>query len=146
MASVGRKPLATGHVDRLDGSERAKERMTIILETLRGQMTIPVACQALGVCESRFHALRQDWLQESLELLEPRRPGRPPKPVVDPQQVELAQANVGLQKQLHQTQVQLDLHRGLATVTASETPAKKTRSQRRRGRQPVVKQGQAKRR
>ena len=144
MASVGRKPLATGHVDRLDGSERAKQRMTVILETLRGQMTSPVACQALGVCESRFHALRQDWLQESLQLLEPRRPGRPPKAVIDPQQVELAQANVELQRQLHQTQVQLDVHRGLATVTASETPAKKTRSQRRRGRQPVVKQGQAK--
>ena len=69
MASLGRKPLATGHVDRLDGSERAKQRMTIILETLRGQMTIPGVCQALGVCESRFHALRQDWLQASLELL-----------------------------------------------------------------------------
>ena len=143
MASVGRKPLATGHVDRLDGSERAKERMTVILETLRGQMTIPVACQALGVSESRFHALRQHWLQECLELLEPRRPGRPPKPVAEAQQLELAQAHAELQRQLHQTQVQLDVHRGLATVTTSKRPAKKTRSQRRRGRQPVVKQGQA---
>lgn len=143
MASVGRKPLATGHVNRLDGSERAKQRMTVILETLRGQMTIPVACQALGVCESRFHALRQHWLQESLELLEPRQPGRPPQPATDPQQVELAHANAELQWRLQQTEVQLDLHRGLATVTASEAPAKKKCSPRRRRRSSVVQQGAA---
>ena len=119
--------------------------MSVILETLRGQMTIPVACQALGVCESRFHALRQDWLQASLELLEPRRPGRPPKPAAEPQPVELAQANAELQRQLHQTQVQLDVHRGLTAVTRSEVPAKKNRSEQRRGKpQPVVSQGQAK--
>jgi hypothetical protein len=41
--------------------------------------TVPEACAALQIGESRFHALRNEWLQESLELLEPRRAGRPPK-------------------------------------------------------------------
>jgi len=76
---VGRKPLSTAHVDRLCGSARAKDRLRIVLETLRGVLTIPDACQLLELSEAQFHHLRHVWLQEALELLEPRRVGRPPK-------------------------------------------------------------------
>jgi len=76
---VGRKPLTTQHVDRLYGSTRAKDRLRIFLETLRGVLTIPDACQLLELSEAQFHHLRHTWLQEALELLEPRRVGRPPK-------------------------------------------------------------------
>ena len=76
---VGRKPLSTGHVDHLCGSTRAKDRLRIFLETLRGVLTIPDACQLLELSEAQFHHLRHTWLQESLESLEPRRVGRPPK-------------------------------------------------------------------
>jgi transposase-like protein len=76
---VGRKPLSTAHVDHLYGSTRAKDRLRIFLETLRGTLTIPEACQLLELSEAQFHHARHKWLQESLELLEPRRVGRPPK-------------------------------------------------------------------
>jgi len=79
MTRMGRKPLATGHVDRLQGAELAKQRLTVILETLRGELAVPEAGARLGICESRFHALRGSWLQEALELLEPRPLGRPPQ-------------------------------------------------------------------
>ena len=76
---LGRKPLTTEHVDYLCGSARAKDRMRVFLETLRGTLMVPDACELLKLSESHFHELRQKWLQESLELLEPRRMGRPPK-------------------------------------------------------------------
>lgn len=76
---LGRKPLTTSHVNHLCGSTRAKDRLRVILETLRGSMTIPDACKLLEIREAQFHHLRHTWLQEAVELLEPRRVGRPPK-------------------------------------------------------------------
>lgn len=81
---LGRKPLSTEHVKHLSGSVRAKDRLRVFLETLRGSMTVVDACKLLEIGEAQFHHLRHTWLQESLELLEPRRVGRPPKqPDVD---------------------------------------------------------------
>ena len=79
MSRKGRKPLAAGHVEHLSGSELAKLRLSMILKTMLGELTVVEACAQLGICQSRFHALRHEWLQQALELLEPRRAGRPPK-------------------------------------------------------------------
>ena len=141
MATAGRKPLGTGHVDPLVGSERAKLRMATILNTLRGELKIADACQQLGVSESRFFAIRNHWLQESLELLEPRRAGRPLKSQVDPRQVELERTNSQLEQQLREAQVRRDVEQILAVTTASTAEAepssaaskKKMRADRRRG-------------
>jgi hypothetical protein len=78
MMRPGRKPLGEAHVDSLNGSPIAKHRMEIILKTSRGELTIPEASAQWDICESRFHSLRRQWLQEAIELLEPRRVGRPP--------------------------------------------------------------------
>lgn len=75
---AGRKPLELAHVDALDGSDRAKERLRAFLETLQGTLTVDEACQRLGLHESYFHELRHRWLQSALTLLEPQRVGRPP--------------------------------------------------------------------
>ena len=137
MATAGRKPLGTGHVDQLSGSERAKLRLTTILETLRGELKIADACQVLGVCESRFFAIRNEWMQEALELLEPRIIGRPSKSLADPRQRELEQTVAELQQQLHEVQVRRDVDQILAAVaTATREPSaavnKKMRANRRR--------------
>ena len=120
MARAGRKPLTTGHVENLDGSESAKQRLSAILETLRGAVTIPTASQSLGVCESRFHALRSDWLQQSLELLEPRKLGRPSKPAADPQVQQLEQTCADLRRELLETRVQLELQRSLVQTAVQK--------------------------
>lgn len=76
MGQRGRRPLTLGHIRNLNGSERAKERMTTLLSSLHADCTIPEACRQLGLSESHFHELRHGWLQASLEALEPRLPGR----------------------------------------------------------------------
>ncbi len=132
-ARRGRKPLAAGHVGHLSGSELAKQRLKMILETLEGVRTIPEACAALAVCESRFHALRASWLQESLELLEPRRIGRPPKSAQahDTQRVaELEVALESLEERARHAELREQIAHILAPSGSStpEAPGKKTRA------------------
>jgi transposase-like protein len=81
-------------------------------------MTVPEACQVLGICESRFHGLRNQWLQEALELLEPRPLGRPPQ-VVSPDQEERARLeaeNRDLRQQQHVAEVRQELARRMPYV------------------------------
>ena len=66
-------------MERLEGSEHAKGRLKVILETLSGQRTIPEACELLGIQESMFHKMRTQVLQTALGRLEPRPLGRPPQ-------------------------------------------------------------------
>ena len=138
MATAGRKPLGTGHVDPLRGSERAKLRLATILNTLRGELKIADACQQLGVCESRFFAMRNHWLQEALELLEPRSAGRSPKSQVEPRQKELEQTNAQLEQQLLEAQVLRDVEQIRLTVgvptAESEPPLPASKKKRRGGR------------
>jgi len=79
MTRRGRKPLALEHVRRLDGSDHAKQRMTTLLKTLHSDCDVGEACAQMHLSESHFHALRHQWLQRALQLLEPRTPGRPRK-------------------------------------------------------------------
>jgi hypothetical protein len=96
MARKGRKPLGAAHVEHLHGTRLAKRRLEMILKTMRGEITVAEACQALSIGESRFHALRNQWLQEALELLEPRPTGRPRRlpEVPTPEQVAALQSEV----------------------------------------------------
>lgn len=138
MAQKGRKPLATGHVEGLSGSERAKRRLTTILRTMTGELTIAEACAELGVCESRFHGLRHEWLQASLELLEPRPMGRPPKrspPVDGDQLAELLAEKEALQQQLHVAEVRREIAAVLPQVMTAPGEAPKKTASAVRGRQ-----------
>ncbi len=128
MTRKGRKPLAAGHVEHLSGSERAKRRLSMILRTMLGEMTVAEACQQLGIGESRFHTLRNDWLQESLELLEPRRIGRPPKSdMADDSETgsRIAQLQNALQ-QAEQALEVVQVQHEIAAVVGSVRPAANT--------------------
>ena len=87
-------------MERLEGSEHAKIRLKVILETLSGQRTIPDACDELGIQESMFHQLRSEVLQTALGRLEPRPIGRPPHtPSPEDQRVaELEEENLARQR------------------------------------------------
>lgn len=110
---TGRKPAGPQIAERLEGSPVAKQRLEVILETIAGRLTVPEACERLGIGESRFHTLRNQTLQATLEALEPRLLGRPTKPTspeqaeVDPLQAELRR----LHAELELAQVQLSLAR-----------------------------------
>ena len=118
MAHTGRKPLAAGHVDHLQGSDRAKQRMKLMLECLQGARTVPEACRQLNIGESRFHAMRNHWLQECLQLLEPRPTGRPRKqPNLEQLRAriaELEKENRELRQQLREAHVRQEV----AEITA----------------------------
>jgi hypothetical protein len=129
MGRKGRKPEGTGHVQRLSGSEAAKQRLTTILQTLAGKLTVPEACARLGICAARFHTLRNAWLQESLEALEPRRLGRPPHTVeageLLPRLQTLETENATLRQQLTAAEVRRELAEILPHVVHAPTEAPK---------------------
>jgi hypothetical protein len=77
--SGGRPPSGSKLVERLEGSDHAKRRLMAIIDTLAGKMTIDEACASVDVRASEFHKLRSRLLQEALQSLEPRPPGRPPR-------------------------------------------------------------------
>lgn len=96
MARRGRPPQGPGLVENLDGSDAAKERLRVILETLAGTLTVEHACALLGVGETRFHELRAELLQQALHVLEPKASGRPsaPLPSVEAQELQRLRAQV----------------------------------------------------
>jgi hypothetical protein len=73
----GRPPSGPKLVNGLDGSEAAKRRLRVILETLTGQRKIDDACAELGIGKSAFNELRSRVLQGALADLEPKPRGRP---------------------------------------------------------------------
>jgi hypothetical protein len=75
----GRKPVGPEAVEQLTGSEQAKQRLRVILETLAGTRRVQEACAALEIGEVRFNQLRLDVLSAGLAALEARPKGRPPR-------------------------------------------------------------------
>jgi hypothetical protein len=91
----GRRSDARSLVMQLAGSRRARQRLDLMLQTLKGECTIPQAATTLGIARSRFFGQRQAMLQAALESLEPKRRGRPPLVVSDEQrQIAELQAQV----------------------------------------------------
>jgi hypothetical protein len=125
---VGRKPLSIGHVNRLYGSPRAKERMRVFLQTLQGILTVAEGRRLLGLSESQFHEARHRWLQRSLEQLEPRALGRPPEPheaAAEAGERARLEAEVAhLQEQLQAAQVREEIAHLMGQ--AARAPGKKT--------------------
>ena len=72
--SAGRPPERTKLVEKAEGSEEAKRRLRLILETLSGERTVQSACDELEICQAMFYKLRTRFLQESVESLERRKP------------------------------------------------------------------------
>lgn len=142
---AGRKPMGPPLVNHLDGSERAKERLETILETVAGRITIREACDRLGIEEAMFFRLRARVLQAGLAGLEPRPCGRPPiRPSPEDQRIakleqELQEKNAELQAMA----VRLEIAQAMPQL-AQDEKVKKT-SKRKRHRQQLAK-GQARRR
>jgi transposase-like protein len=125
MAQRGRKPNGANLVERLDGSQRAKTRLTLILETLSGKRTIADACRELGIHETMFHKMRAEVLQTALGRLEPRPLGRPPR-TLTPQDLRLSELegeNVRLEIELKAAEARRQLAESLPRLSQSVSPA-----------------------
>lgn len=73
----GRKPTGPEYADKMEGSEIAKERVKVILETMAGTCRLQEACERLGISEQRFHQLREEMMAAAVKALEPGHAGRP---------------------------------------------------------------------
>ncbi len=128
MTRLGRKPQGAVLVDPLLGSEHAKARLKAFLATLSGELSVEEACLQLGICPSRFFEQRNAWLHDSIELLEPRSPGRPRKeesPVSADELQALRQRVQELEARSAAVEVQAELIRTLPHVVARAAASKK---------------------
>jgi hypothetical protein len=133
----GRRPAGPEYVDQLDGSTLARERLKVVLQTLAGQCRVAEACERLGICEQRFHQIREEALRAAVAALEPRPAGRPAQSSTTP--AELPQALLEqiehLEVQLHASRLREEIALTLPQHAASRQeptePQKKTRRQRR---------------
>ena len=109
--SRGRPPAGPRLVDGLEGSETAKERLRVVLQTIAGELNVPEACARLSVSEARFHELRAEVLQMALQHLEPKPAGRPSQQP-DPKAAEMATLKEQIQElkiELRATQIREEL-------------------------------------
>ena len=128
MTRLGRKPQGAELVDTMLGSQHAKLRLKAFLETLSGTVSVEAACRELGICQSRFFEQRTAWLHDSLDLLEPRLPGRPRKeePAFSAEEALLLRQRVQeLEACAAAVEVQAELVRTLPHVVARATAPKK---------------------
>lgn len=124
MARVGRKPQGWKLIDQLSADESCKARFTAFLETMSGQRTVREVCQELGIQQSRFFALRNQWLQEAVDLLAPKPMGRPRNALPDePPVEELKQQVHDLQQRVLAAELRAKLAE--AGVSRSSQPRRK---------------------
>ena len=123
----GRPSAGPRLADKLDGSERARRRLRVILETVAGERTVSEACDELGISESAFYGLRSKVLSSALESLEPKPAGRKrPEKTVAGERIEELEAEVD-RLQLHlrasQTREELALVMPHILKPREDTPA-----------------------
>jgi transposase-like protein len=113
----GRMPAGPEVVEHLQGSDRAKERLRIILETMMGKWRVQEACDRLGICEQRFRQLRDELLQAALERLEGLPAGRPRRAAEPDETLALRQQLEAMQCELQVAQVREEIALALPRVS-----------------------------
>jgi hypothetical protein len=124
----GRRPAGPEYVQRLPGSPEAKRRLKIILEVNAGVKRVQEACAELGICEQRFHQLREQALTAALVGIEPGVPGRPPRtPTPEQQQVETLEAELAAKEvELRATQAREEIALTIPRLGQPASAEKKT--------------------
>jgi hypothetical protein len=135
----GRIPGGPECVEQLDGSDKAKERLRVVLETMMGKWRVGEACTHLGISEQRFRQLRQELLQAALASLEDRPAGRPRQPEEPADVTALRQQVAELQRELEVAQVREEIALALPQLSKtmdppSASPAEAPKKKRRRRR------------
>lgn len=107
----GRRPTGPELVDRLAGSEQARERVKVVLQTMTGELRVQEACEQLQISEQRFDELRLEAIQAAVASLEPKPTGRPPRTTtIDAAEAERLQHRVAeLEAELAVATVRADL-------------------------------------
>jgi hypothetical protein len=115
----GRIPAGPEAVEHLQGSDKAKARLRVILETMMGKWRVGEACQRLGICEQRFRQLREELLRAALASLEDQPAGRPRRPEEPAETAALRQQLEALRRELQVAQVREEIVLALPQVRVS---------------------------
>jgi hypothetical protein len=135
----GRRPAGPEYVKLLDGSDIAKERVQIVLETVAGTCGVDDACQRLNICAQRFHQLRQQIMEGAITSAEPGTPGRRAQlPSAAEDEIQRLEQRVAeLERELQASRVREEITLVLSgRGQPPGDPEKKTTSPPRRGRPP----------
>ncbi len=128
----GRRPAGPEYVDHLPGSDLAKLRLRVVLETIAGTCRVQQACERLGICEQRFHQLREEAMTAALAGLEPGTPGRPARILAPAEQEvhalqeQLADKDLELRAAQARVEIALTVPRVLHQPVQADEPEKKT--------------------
>src|SRR5262245_40876734 len=107
----GRHAIGPELAEKLQGSELARTRMRVILETLAGRKRVIDACEELDICEQFFERIRATGIQSGIDGLELKPAGRPPAHATDEdRQIAALRKRVAeLEAQLHAAQVHAEM-------------------------------------
>jgi hypothetical protein len=75
----------------MEGSDIARERVSLVLKTFSREQQFQEAAAVLGVTPQRFHEIRHQILEAAISAVEPKPVGRPPQPPPDPNLVRIAE-------------------------------------------------------
>lgn len=75
----GRHAIGPEIAERVEGSELARTRMRVVLETIANRKPVKEAIEELGICEQLFERLRAKAIKAAVAALELKSAGRPPK-------------------------------------------------------------------
>ncbi len=131
----GRRPAGPEYVKQVPGSETAKQRALLILQTIAGDLRLSQACEVLDICPQRFDQLRAEALAALVASLEPGTPGRPPRtPSPQEEQIRALEADhaardLELRTANVRAEIALTLPRVVQEPGPGAAPEKKTRHQ-----------------
>lgn len=133
LAMRGRHPAGPAYVDSLAGSEQAKKRLRIVLETMSGTLRVSEACAILEISEQRFYQLREELLQAALERLEGKPVGRPRRVLENDDAEHLREQVKELEEELEAAQVREQIALAMPKLMQPSAAPKKTKRRARPG-------------
>lgn len=134
----GRYPAGFEYVNKVEGSNQAKERARLILEILSGHKRLAEVREQLGIGKTRLFLIRHDAVQALVQALEPGLPGRPSR-TLSPEAERaraLESALADKELELRQAEVRTEVALILAGAPEAESAEKKTRQQSHRPNKP----------
>lgn len=105
----GRPAIGPEIADRVAGSELARTRLRVVLETLAHRKPVWVACTELGMSEQRFERIREIAIQAAAAALELKPAGRPAKASADASRAAVSDRIAELEAELQAATIRAEL-------------------------------------
>ena len=116
-----------------------QERYRVVMLARKGEVEVSQLCKTFGVSRQTLYRAMEAADQAAMEALEPKKPGRKPRPVSESRARELSSSNAELQKELDHWKMKydvaktfIDLERQLDHETLEANSGEKKRRKRRK--------------